>query len=190
MEKIFKNKTFVYIITGVLMVLQLSMSIVRWNNGGFNGGSLFLCLSIIGLLACTAIGIIKKYNFLMIIAGIAILSIFIYVKSNDVSGFVLEASKGTIPLFIIVVSTFVSLGTLFLICSLIFAIAKAFGLKKDLRLINAVLCIIASVCFIIPVFAGISVDASPVVNLLSEILFSTFLPLLVASLGYHVDINE
>lgn len=189
MGKVFKNKTFAYIIAGALMILQLCNSIGKWCNGGFNGGSLILCLLMIGLLACTAIGINKNKNLLMAISGAAILSVFIYVKANDVSGFVIEASKGTMTPIMIVHSTFVSLGTILLIWSLIFAIMKAFGYKKDLRLLNAILCIIAFACFFIPVIPSI-VESGFTLSLLPEVIFSILLPLLVACVGYQLEFKE
>ena len=67
---------------------------------------------------------------------------------------------------------------------------KAFGFKKDLRLLNASLCILALVCFLVPVFAGIGDNSSAVVNLLPESLFSIFLPLLVACFGYQLEFKE
>ena len=190
MKKIFKNKTFAYIIAGALMILQLASSIIKWSNGGFNGGSLILCLLMIGLLACIAIGINKDKNLLMLISGVAIISVKVYAVINDNSGALVKTIQdGTIDTSIIIWFTFLCLGVLFLLASLILAIIKAFGVKKDLRKLNAIFCILSVVCSLVP-FIIPFVGGKIVTDRVPASIFTIVFPLLVACVGYQLEIKE
>lgn len=130
MEKIFSKKSLAYALIGILLVLQLTQSIANWCGGGFNGGSLVLCILMFGLLVLIGVGIAKKNKMLTTISGVSVLSVLIYVLVSSYSGMIQEWMDGKIPNGSLVTGILASIGILCLICSLVIAILKTFNTHK------------------------------------------------------------
>lgn len=188
MEKILKNKTLIYVLCGLLFALQLTNSIINWCNGGFTGASLVLCILMLGLITIVGIGVNKGKNTLILIAGIAILSVAIYIKTTQCSGLIISAIQGNLTPVLTICISLTAIATFLLIGSLVLAILKGFGLKKDLRKLNAIFAIIATICFLAALL--ISIVDGAFLAVLPSALFSVFFPLLVAALGYNIKIKE
>lgn len=190
MERIFKNKKLAYFLVGVLSALQLAQSIMKWSDGRFDGGSLILCVLMIGLLIVAAVGINKKNNALMLISATTIIGVTSYKLINRYSGSFIDAiQNGTINASIAIWFTFLCLGILLLLASLVLAIIKAFGVKKDLRLLNSIFCLLSTICAIVA-FIMPFVGGETITNKIPGSIFVMVLPLLIACVGYHIEIKE
>ena len=198
MDKVFSNKKFAFALIGVLLSLQLTQSIANWCGGGFNGGSLILCILMLGLLVLVGVGIAKKNKLLTIVSGVSILSVVIYALVSQYSGLIQDWNKKTIPLEALIGSIFAAAGTLLLVSCLVLAILKTFKPNKDFRTINIVFCLIAFIFFLvktlIPLFSGAFSDPNfdtwyPFYSF-SRDFFALFMTLLIPCVWHQVDAKE
>ena len=197
MEKVFKNKKLAYVLIGILCALQLTQSIANWVGGGFNGGSLILCILMLVLLVLVGVGIEKKNKLLTIVSGVSILSVVIYAVSTDVSGIIKRAIDGNVPVAGTVASAFTSIGALLLIGCLILIILRTFKINKNLSVINTVFSVIAAIAFFVPVitmFCGMLYNSQYTASYktfsVARDFFVAFIALLVPCVWYQVDAKE
>ena len=198
MEKIFSNKKLVYVLISILFVLQLTQSIANWCGGGFNGGSLVLCILMLGLLTLIGVGISKKNKLLTIISGVSILSVLIYVLTSGYSGLIQEWIDGKAPTVALVTDCFASIATLLLIGCFILIILKALKINKNLNTVNTVFSIIAILLFlvviIIPLSTGFLTDPAitsyRIIYQFARDFFALFIALLIPCVWNQVDVKE
>ena len=154
MEKIFSNKKLAYVLIGILLVLQLTQSIANWCGGGFNGGSLVLCILLFGLLALIGVGIAKENKLLTIVSGVSVFSVLIYTLISSYTGIFHSWIDGKYSVGVLMVSVFGCIGALLLIGSLILVILRACKIRKNLTTINSVFSLIAVLMFLLVIITS------------------------------------
>ena len=194
MEKIFKNKKLAYVLIGILLALQLTQSIANWCGGGFNGGSLVLCILMLGLLTLVGVGVAKNNKLLTIVSGASILSVVIYVLVSQYSGLIQEWIDGKVPAMGLASGLLGSIGTLLMICCLVFVLIKAFGMTKKIKIINTIFSLIAAVVFLVVFIIAIAVNpdmsSTLKVYLMMRDLFAMFIALLIPCVWHQVEAKE
>lgn len=198
MEKVFKNKKLAYVLIGILCALQLTQSIANWCGGGFNGGSLILCILMLGLLTLVGVGIAKNNKLLTIISGVSILSVLIYILAAEYSGIIQKVIEGKVPNIGLVRNIFGSIATLLLIGCFILVILRAFEITKNLKTINSVFSIIAVILFLTVIVTELSsgyIARAPftvyekIYRIVRDI-FALFIALLIPCVWHQVDNKE
>ena len=198
MTKLFSNKKLAYVLIGVLCALQLTQSIANWCGGGFNGGSLILCILMLGLLTLVGVGIAKKNKLLTIVSGVSILSVVIYVLTNNYSGTIKIWSEGQYPIGVLMGSVFGSIGTLLLVGSFVLMVLRVIGITKNLKTINTVFSLIATLMFLLVIImffatGGVSDSAFTIyvkIHHLALDFFSVFVALLIPCVWHQVEAKE
>ena len=194
MEKVFKNKKLAYVLIGILCALQLTQSIANWCGGGFNGGSLILCILMLGLLVLVGVGITKNNKLLTIVSSVSILSVLIYVLASSYSGMIQNWIDGKIPLAGLITNIFGSIGTLLLIGTFVLFILRTFKMARKLETVNIVLSLVATLMFlvvlIIPVATKSTTETTQKVCLIARDLGAIFFALLIPCIWHQVDTKE
>lgn len=152
----------------------------------------------LGLLVLVGIGIAKENKLLTIISGVSILSVVIYVLTSNYSGMIKQCIDGKVPYSGLIAPIFSCLGSLLLIGNFVLIILKVFKVNKNLKTINTVFSVIATIMFLTTAIIGLSSGyiSDSQFTLYEKIysivrdFFALFIPLLIPCVWHQVDSKE